>query len=55
MAKQTAVGPLPVSRAIERAATSRRPSARYVAPRFAGLFVALMRALPTRWADKPRA
>ena len=52
MAKQTAVGPLPVSRAITRAVESRRPRARYVAPRFAGLFVALMRFVPTRWADQ---
>ena len=52
MAKQTAVGPLPVSRAITRAVESRRPSARYVAPRFAGLFVALMRLVPTRLADQ---
>ena len=52
MAKQTAVGPLPVSRAITRAVESRRPSPRYVAPRFAGLFVALMRFVPTRWADQ---
>ena len=52
MAKQTSVGPLPVSRAITRAVESRRPNARYVAPRFAGLFVALMRLVPTRWADQ---
>jgi len=52
MAKQTAVGPLPVSRAITRAVESRRPRARYVAPRYAGLFIALMRVLPTRWADQ---
>jgi len=51
MAKQTAVGPAPVSRAIARAVESWRPRARYVAPRFAGLFVALMRFVPTRWAD----
>jgi len=52
MAKQTSVGPLPVSRAITRAVESRRPSPRYVAPRFAGLFVALMRLVPTRWSDQ---
>ncbi|HEX6836381.1 MAG TPA: SDR family NAD(P)-dependent oxidoreductase, partial [Polyangia bacterium] len=52
MAKQTAVGPLPVSRAITRAVESRRPRARYEAPRFAGLFVTLMRLVPTRWADQ---
>ena len=46
------VGPAGVARAIERAATARRPRARYVAPRFAGLFVTLMRLLPTRWADQ---
>ena len=52
MAGRTSVGPACVARAIERAATARRPRARYVAPRFAGLFVALMRLLPTRWADQ---
>jgi hypothetical protein len=52
MARQTSVGPACVARAIERASTARHPRARYVAPRFAGLFVALMRALPTRWADQ---
>jgi len=52
MAKQTSVGPAPVSRAITRAVESGRPRARYVAPRFAGLFVALMRLVPTRWADQ---
>ena len=38
-------------RAIARASEARRPRARYVAPRFAGLFVALMQLVPTRWAD----
>ena len=52
MAARTSVGPAGVARAIERAATARRPRARYVAPRFAGLFVALMRLLPTRWSDQ---
>ncbi|HWE27951.1 MAG TPA: SDR family NAD(P)-dependent oxidoreductase [Polyangia bacterium] len=52
MAKQTSVGPATVSRAIARASESRRPRARYVAPRFAGLFVALMKLMPTRWADQ---
>ncbi|HXU68750.1 MAG TPA: SDR family NAD(P)-dependent oxidoreductase [Polyangia bacterium] len=52
MAKQTQVGPLAVSRAIARASEARRPRPRYVAPRFAGLFVAIMRLVPTRWADQ---
>ncbi len=52
MAKQTQVGPIAVSRAIARATEARRPRARYVAPRFAGIFVALMRLVPTRWADQ---
>ena len=51
MAARTSVGPACVARAIERASTARRPRARYVAPRFAGLFIALMRLLPTRVAD----
>jgi short-subunit dehydrogenase len=51
MAELTAVGPLCISRAIERAATARRPKARYAAPFFAAAFVDLMRALPTRMAD----
>lgn len=52
MAKQTSVGPARVSRALARAVEARRPRPRYVAPRFAGLFIALMRLLPTRWADQ---
>jgi NAD(P)-dependent dehydrogenase (short-subunit alcohol dehydrogenase family) len=51
MGERTMVGPLTVSRAIARAATARRPRARYVAPRMAGLFVAFVRLLPARWAD----
>ena len=51
MAERTMVGPETVSRAITRAATAARPRARYVAPRFAGLFVALIRMMPARWAD----
>lgn len=51
MSDRTAVGPLCVARAIERAATSRNPRARYVAPLRAGLAIGLLRALPTRLAD----
>jgi NAD(P)-dependent dehydrogenase (short-subunit alcohol dehydrogenase family) len=51
MAARTSIGPAAVTRAIERAATATSPRARYVAPRFAGLFVALMRLVPTSWAD----
>lgn len=47
-----APGPLVIARAIERAATARRPRARYVAPFFGGrLLLALVRALPTRLLD----
>jgi NAD(P)-dependent dehydrogenase (short-subunit alcohol dehydrogenase family) len=52
LATRTAVGPACVAAAIERGATARRPRARYVAPRSAGLFVGILRALPTRWADQ---
>ncbi|HEY0250249.1 MAG TPA: SDR family NAD(P)-dependent oxidoreductase [Kofleriaceae bacterium] len=41
----------PVVRAIERAVSRRRPSARYVAPRSFALMIALVRLLPTCWAD----
>jgi len=51
MTDMTAVGPACISRAIERAATSRWSSARYVAPRRAQLMVGFLRALPTAWAD----
>jgi len=51
MSDRTAVGPECISRAIESAATSRRPRARYVAPLRAQLMVGCLRALPTRWAD----
>ena len=46
-----AAGPLVVSKAIERAIVSRRPSARYVVPRGLALVLALMTLLPTRWTD----
>jgi NAD(P)-dependent dehydrogenase (short-subunit alcohol dehydrogenase family) len=49
--ERTAVGPRCVARAIEKAATARRPRARYVAPFIAGLGVGFLRALPTRVAD----
>jgi NAD(P)-dependent dehydrogenase (short-subunit alcohol dehydrogenase family) len=48
---RTAVGPACISRAIERAATARRPRARYVAPFRAGFAIGFLRALPERWAD----
>jgi NAD(P)-dependent dehydrogenase (short-subunit alcohol dehydrogenase family) len=51
MSDRTAVGPECISRAIEKAATSRWPSARYVAPLRARLMIGFMRALPTRLAD----
>ena len=51
MSDRTAAGPAVTSRAIERAATDRRPRARYVAPLRAGIMVDFLRALPTRWAD----
>jgi NAD(P)-dependent dehydrogenase (short-subunit alcohol dehydrogenase family) len=51
MSDRSAVGPACISRAIERAATARRPRARYVAPLRAQIMVGFLRALPTRWAD----
>jgi short-subunit dehydrogenase len=48
---RTAVGPECISRAIERAATARRPRARYVAPLRAQVMVGFLRAIPTSWAD----
>jgi short-subunit dehydrogenase len=48
---RTAVGPGAVSRAIERAATSRWPSARYVAPGYNVMGIVMMRLMPTRWVD----
>ena len=47
----TEVGPMTVTRAIERAATARRPRARYVAPKRTYIFLALFKLLPTRWVD----
>jgi short-subunit dehydrogenase len=44
-------GTRPVVRAIEKAITRRRPSARYVAPRTFALMIALVRILPTCWTD----
>lgn len=44
-------GTRPVVRAIERALTSRRPRARYVAPKKFALVIALVRLLPTCWVD----
>jgi short-subunit dehydrogenase len=51
MSDMTAVGPACISRAIEKAATSRWPRARYVAPFRAQLMVGFLRAMPTRLAD----
>jgi short-subunit dehydrogenase len=48
---KTAVGPQTVARAIERAATSRWPNARYVAPAYNALGIFFMRILPTSWVD----
>jgi short-subunit dehydrogenase len=48
---RSAVGPACISKAIERAATDRRPRARYMAPLRASLMVAIARRLPTRWVD----
>jgi NAD(P)-dependent dehydrogenase (short-subunit alcohol dehydrogenase family) len=48
---RSAVGPACISRAIERAATDRRPRARYLAPFRAVLMMAFVRRMPTRWAD----
>lgn len=47
----TAVGPEHVSRAIMRAVTARRPSARYVAPRRTHFVLWMFRLVPTRWMD----
>jgi short-subunit dehydrogenase len=47
----TEVGPECVSRAIEKAATARRPAARYVAPARTLLVLLMMRLLPTSWTD----
>jgi NAD(P)-dependent dehydrogenase (short-subunit alcohol dehydrogenase family) len=44
-------GTAPVVRAIERALMSRRPRARYIAPRKFALVIALVRLLPTCWVD----
>jgi short-subunit dehydrogenase len=43
--------PAPVVRAITRAITARRPSARYVAPRRFALLIGAIRLLPTCWVD----
>lgn len=48
---KSAPGPKVVSRAIYHAAASRRPRPRYKVPFSARLGVAILRALPTRWAD----
>jgi short-subunit dehydrogenase len=47
----TGVGPEHVARAIERAITARRPSARYVVPLRTYLVIAMFRLLPTSWMD----
>src|SRR5262249_3336758 len=43
--------PRPVVRAIARAIHARRPRARYVAPRRFIVLIAVVRMLPTSWAD----
>jgi short-subunit dehydrogenase len=48
---KTAVGPHSVARAIERASTARRPSARYVAPGYNAIGIFFIRLLPTSWID----
>jgi NAD(P)-dependent dehydrogenase (short-subunit alcohol dehydrogenase family) len=48
---KTAVGPRAVTRAIERAATSRSPRARYVAPGYNVMGIVMMRLFPTSWVD----
>jgi short-subunit dehydrogenase len=47
----TAVGPATVVRAIQRAALSRRPAARYVAPFQTNFALWMVRLLPTSWVD----
>lgn len=47
----TAVGPEVVARAIHTALTKRRPAARYVAPRFGHLLLAMLAVTPTCVAD----
>jgi short-subunit dehydrogenase len=49
--EMTEVGPMATSRAIEKAATSRWPAARYVAPRRTYLVLAFFKFLPTSWVD----
>ncbi len=44
--------PAPVVAAIERALLSRRPRARYVAPRRFAILIALVNLLPTCWVDR---
>jgi NAD(P)-dependent dehydrogenase (short-subunit alcohol dehydrogenase family) len=44
-------GTRPVVHAIERALTSRRPRARYVAPKKFALLIGLIQLLPTCWVD----
>jgi short-subunit dehydrogenase len=51
MSDRTAVGPECIARAIEQAATARRPRARYMAPLRAQFMVGFLRAIPTSWAD----
>jgi short-subunit dehydrogenase len=51
MSDRSAVGPACISNAIERAATDRRPRARYLAPFRAAIIVAIARRMPTRVVD----
>lgn len=50
-AMSMAPGPAVIARAIERAATDRRPRARYVAPFSSQLALSVLDALPTRFRD----
>jgi short-subunit dehydrogenase len=47
----TAVGPEHTTRAIVKAVESKRPSARYIAPRRVAFVLAIFAILPTRWMD----
>ncbi len=51
LSDRTAVDASVIAKAIAKAATSRRPRPRYVAPFSAGLMIGFLRMLPTRWSD----
>jgi short-subunit dehydrogenase len=50
-ADRMSVPPIVITRVIEKAATARRPSARYVAPFSSWVGMVLMKLLPTSWLD----